>query len=179
MASTLGSFHPHFNKKQLYLELQAHSIACCLLVSQVNKIFSLMALTPVVKTPDYLAGIFNYHGITVPVIDLAMRLGETVETCTPYSTNTTVLLCSALNTGLLFGMIVSDVGNVIGINNTDLQLVQQFPGQSSPLSAIYQQSQQSRFVLNNDALLNSSLTQLYTLPPEDVNRLISHNLKRD
>ncbi|NOQ37001.1 MAG: hypothetical protein GQ569_14110 [Methylococcaceae bacterium] len=177
MASTLGSFHQHFNKKQLYLELQAQSIACCLLVSQVNKIFSLMALTPVAKTPDYLVGVFNYHGVSVPVIDLAMRLGETKDAA--YSINTTVLLCNTLDAGILFAMIVSDIGNIITLNSTELQLVQQFPGQSSPFSAICQQAKQSRFVLNTDALLDSSLTQLYTLSPKEVNSLISHDFKRD
>lgn len=177
MATSFSSFHQNFNKQYSYLELQAESISCCLLVSQVNKIFSLMSLAQVAKTPDYLVGVFNYQGFTIPVIDLAMRLGETLKTS--YSTNTIVLLSNTLNTGLLFGMIVSDVGNVITIKSTDLQLVQQFPGLSSPFSAIYQQSQQSRFVLNNDALLSSSLTELYTLPPEEVSRLISNDFKRD
>ncbi len=176
MAESFNGFHQQLQQKRLYLELQAKTVACCVQVTQVDKIFPLMALTQVSGTPGYLAGVFNYHGITVPVIDLAMRLGETVDA--PYTANTQVLVC-ILEEKLRLGLIVSGIGNVIAIGHADLQLAPQFPGKSSPFSAVYQQRRQSRFVLNASAILDSSLTELFSLKPAEVAGLVRNDSRPD
>lgn len=159
-----------FQQKNQYLQLQALEIHCCVSLQQVNKIFSLMALTAVPNTPDYLAGVFNYHGSMVPVIDLNLRLGQKPRTA--YNSNTCVVLCSTLESEALLGLIVSSVGNVLEISRNDLQLAPQFSGKSPPFSAIYQHQQVCYFILNTDALLGSSLTELYSMLPDEINRMI-------
>lgn len=175
MALSFSSFQQHFKQKNQYLQFRAEEISCCIPIQQVNKIFSLMALTTIPKTPHYLAGVFNYHGSIVPVIDLSLRLGQT-PTAT-YSCNTIVLLCNTLENGAFLGLIVSSIGSVSEINHNQLHLTPQFPGKSSPFSGVYQQQQQQIcFLLNTEALLNSSLTQLYTLSPDELNAMIEQNL---
>lgn len=149
-----------FQQKTQYLQLQALEVHCCIALPQVNKIFSLMALAAVPNTPDYLAGVFNFHGSIVPVIDLSLRLGY--QPGTSYSCNTCVVLCNSLENESLLGLIVSSVGNVFEINRNDLQLAPQFSGRSPPFSAIYQHRKTCYFILNTEALLGGSLTELYT-----------------
>jgi chemotaxis-related protein WspB len=160
-----------FAQKTQYLQLQAGDVLCCLSLSQVQKLLSLMALTPVTDTPPYLAGVFNYHGSTVPVIDLSLRLGQ--APAVNYTCNTMVAICKTLENDALLGLIVSAVGNVIELSRDDLQLAPQFTGKAPPFSAVYQQQQACCFVLNVDALLNSSLTDLQSVSPAEINRLIN------
>jgi chemotaxis signal transduction protein len=165
-----NSFQQHFKQKHAYLQLQAGGISCCVPLHQVNKVFSLMALTAVPQTPNYLAGVFNYHGSVVPVIDLSLRLGQ--KNIAPYTSNTAVVLCNTLENGAFLGVIVSSVGNVIELSHHHLHLAPQLQGVVSPFSATYQQPQQICFVLNMDVLLNSSLTSLYSISPDEIDKVI-------
>ncbi len=167
-------FQQHFRQKNQYLQLQAQEICCSVPLQQVNKIFSLMALTAVPKTPPYLAGVFNYHGNLVPVLDLSLRLGQ--QPATGYSCNTQVVLCNTLENEAFLGLIVSSVGNVIELSHNQLHLAPQFSGKALPFSSVYQQQQQVCFLLNTDALLNSSLTQLYSVSPDEIDNMIRQNL---
>lgn len=159
-----------FQQKTQYLQLQAMEVNCCIALQQVQKIFSLMALNAVPNTPDYLAGVFNYHGSIVPVLDLSLRLGQQPDS--GYNTNTCVVLCSTLESEALLGLIVSAVGNVIEISRNQLQLAPQFSGKSPPFFAIYQQQQACYFILNTDTLLGSSLSELYSVPAAEINQII-------
>jgi purine-binding chemotaxis protein CheW len=167
------SFQQHFKQKNQYLQLQAQNITCGILLHQVNKILSLMALTAVPKTPHYLAGVFNYHGSIVPVLDLSLRLGQ--KPTAAYTSNTAVVLCNTLENGAFLGLIVSAIGNVVEISHNHLHLVPQLQGKSSPFSAVYQQQQTCCFLLNTDALLNSSLSLLNSIPPDEINAIIEHD----
>lgn len=170
MALSFNSFQQHFKQKNQYLQLQAADISCGISLHQVNKILSLMALTTVPKTPHYLAGVFNYHGSIVPVIDLSLRLGQ--KTVAAYSSNTCVVLCNTLENGALLGLIVSSVSTVIELSHKHLHLAPQLQGKTSPFSGIYQQQQVCCFLLNTDSLLSSSLSQLYSVPPDEINTMI-------
>lgn len=167
-------FQQHFQQKSQYLQLQAQELSCGIPLHQVNKIFSLMALTAVPKTPHYLAGIFNYHGSIVPVIDLGLRLGQ--KPATAYTSHTPVVLCNTLENEAFLGLIVSSVGNVIELSHNHLHLAPQFSGKALPFSSVYQQQQQVCFLLNADALLNSSLTQLYSVLPDEIDKMIQQNI---
>lgn len=171
MATSFNSFQQHFRQKNQYLQLQALNICCGISLHQVSKVFSLMALTVVPKTPSYLAGVFNYHGSIIPVIDLSLRLGQ--KPAAAYTTGTNVVLCNTLETGAFLGLIVSSVGNVIEINHSQLHLASQFAGKAAPFSGVYQQQEKVCFLLNTDELLSSSLTQLYSASPDEINALIN------
>ena len=168
-----NSFQPHFKQKSHYLQIQTQEINCGVSLHQVNKIFSLMALTAVPTAPNYLAGVFNYHGSMVPVIDLSLRLGQ--KPVAIYSSNTPIVLCNALENEAFLGLIVSSVGNVIEINHSHLQLAPQLQEKSLPFSAVYQQQQTCCFLLNIDALLGSSLANLYGISPDKINKIMKNN----
>jgi purine-binding chemotaxis protein CheW len=159
-----------FTQKSHYLQIQAADVLCCLPLDRVHKIFSLMALTPVLGSPGYLAGVFNFHGNIVPVLDLSLRLGQPATE--NYSSNTCVIVCHTFENDAYLGLIVSTVGSIIELSRDELQLAPQFAGRTSPFSAVHQQQTNVCFVLNTDALLNSSLTQLYSLSPEEINQMI-------
>lgn len=167
-------FQQHFRQKNQYLQLQVQDLSCGIALQQVNKIFSLMALTAVPKTPGYLAGVFNYHGSLVPVLDLSLRLGQ--KPSEAYNCNTPVVLCNTLENEAFLGLIVSSVGNVIELSHNQLHLTPQFSGKALPFSSVYQQQQQVCFLLNTDALLNSSLTQLYSVSPDEIAKMIKQNI---
>ena len=167
-------FQQHFQRKNQYLQLQAEELGCAIPLHQVNKVFSLMTLTVVPKTPPYLAGVFNYHGSLVPVIDLSLRLGQKVTK--DYTCQTPVMLCSTQENEAFLGLIVSSVGNVIELSHNQLHLAPQFWGKALPFSSVYQHQQQICFLLNADALLNSSLTQLYSIAPEEIDKMIHQNI---
>lgn len=42
--------------------------------TNVKEIVPLLSLRSIAKAPDFVAGLFNYHGISVPVIDLCLFL---------------------------------------------------------------------------------------------------------
>jgi chemotaxis signal transduction protein len=169
-----NSFQQHFKQKNQYLELQVQDISCGISLHQVNKVFSLMALTSVPKNPSYLAGVFNYQGSTVPVIDLSLRLGQ--SSVSLYTGNTPVVLCNTLENGAFLGLIVTSIGNVIELSYNHLHLTQHLQGKTLPFSAVYQQSSQACFLLNTDALLSSSLNLLYGVPPDEIDIMIKQNI---
>ncbi len=55
-------------------------------VTRTREILSLMPVTKVPQTPDYLLGVINLRGQVVPVVDMRLKLGlpagaETEDTC--------------------------------------------------------------------------------------------------
>lgn len=162
-------------QKNQYLQLQVPNITCGIPLHQVKKIFSLMALTAIPEAPHYLAGVFNYQGSLVPVMDLGLRLGQTPLAA--YTSNTCVVLCNTPENETFLGLIVGSVGNVIEISHSEIHLAPQFPGKLSPFSGIYRQQRQICFLLNTDALLNSSLTELYAALPAEIQIVAQKILK--
>jgi chemotaxis-related protein WspB len=61
----------------LFLEFRIGKEAFLLDTSQIAEVLPLLRITPVPHAPAEIAGLFNYHGRAVPVIDLsALTLGE-------------------------------------------------------------------------------------------------------
>jgi chemotaxis-related protein WspB len=58
----------------LFLLLQLGEHRYALEASQVAAVLPLVAVMPIPQAPPALAGIFNYHGAPVPVIDLSQTL---------------------------------------------------------------------------------------------------------
>lgn len=64
----------------------------CIDLQYLDKILPLVLLEPVPNSPAYVTGLLNLAGKTIPVIDLAIRLG--MQRSTPYSVDVPILLCS-------------------------------------------------------------------------------------
>ncbi|MCK5120574.1 MAG: chemotaxis protein CheW [Methylococcales bacterium] len=169
-AATLSSFSHPFQRTVKYLQLQAQGVLCAIELKRVERIVSLMALNPVPSAPDYLVGVFDYHGFIVPVIDLSLRIGQT--SAVTYDINSSVVLCETMSQDTLVGLIVTDVGDVIELKNSELQLLSEFSDKQSPLYACYKQASPICFLLDSDILLDSSLSDVEAMLPKEIRQII-------
>lgn len=166
----MSSFPLSFQRTVNYLQLQAQGVLCAIELKRVERIVSLMALNTVPSAPDYLVGVFDYHGFIVPVIDLSLRIGKT---CTKtYDINCSVVLCETIEQDTLVGLIVTDVGDVIELKNSELQLMSEFSGKQSPFYACYKKTTPICFLLDPDVLLDSSLSDFEALLPKEIRQII-------
>jgi purine-binding chemotaxis protein CheW len=152
------------------LQLQAGQIHCMVELQQVEKIVLLPGLTVVPEAPDYLAGILNYHGSHIPVIDLAIRLGQQIDT--PYTVDTITVLVNCPDRSISIGLIVHSTGQVQDILRSDLQLSQQCSDKSLPFTALVNHENDVFFLLNTQILVSSSLYSLNAVTPADLNKLV-------
>ncbi len=90
----------------------------CAPLGDIKKVLPLMELQPVPGAPRYLRGLMNLHGRSIPVIDLAARLGY--GGYTHCNLETPILLCE--HEGLQTGLIVD---KVIGIETLEQDAWQQ------------------------------------------------------
>jgi len=100
------------------LELDA-----CIALEHVVKVFPLMELQTVPDAPGYVKGLMNLRGSSVPVLDLAERLGI-ARPSVPYTIDTPILLCEAMNKR--FGLIVDEVLGVVTAERESFQLRSEF-----------------------------------------------------
>ncbi len=120
------------------LELDA-----CVALAHVIKVFPLMELQTVPDAPGYVKGLMNLRGSSVPVFDLAERLGI-VRPAIPYTIDTPILLCEAMNKR--FGLIVDEVLGVVAAGKESFQLRSEFQEGMQFFTAVVNEG-------NNPALL--------------------------
>ncbi len=88
--------------------------------SNVKEIVPLLDLRSIAKAPDYIAGLLNYRGISVPVIDLCLFLKDKKSNQYYSSRIIIVNYNSEYGKGLL-GLIAEDVTNVIRQDASELK----------------------------------------------------------
>lgn len=102
------------------LKFMIPGMRLCAPLENVIKVLPMMELQPVPGSPRYLRGLMNLHGRSIPVVDLAARLGYGGYTrCT---LETPILLCE--HEGLQTGLIVE---KVIGVETLERDAWQQTP----------------------------------------------------
>jgi len=170
MTRTAPFLQHSFQKATQYLPVMASGVVCAIELKRVEKIVSLMALELVPSAPEYLAGAFNYQGAFVPVIDLALRVGH--QTPSLYDINSSVVLCETMETGSLVGLIVSSVSDVIDVSYSELQLAPEFSNRQSPFTACFKVADEACFLLNSDVLLDSSLSAINAVTPDEIKQAI-------
>jgi len=161
--------HP-FQRATKYLQVYTQTVCCAIELQRIERVISLMNLKPVPDGPDYLAGIFDYHGMIVPVIDLTLRLGE--PRAMAYDVNSSVLICETMETGAFLGIIV-EVGDVMEIEYKELQLAPEFSDKQTPFFACYQQGSTVYYLLNSAVLLDSSLSTFGALSAQEIKEAIA------
>ena len=94
------------NKLQV-LHFVIQNMRLCVELQYVDKILPLVWLEAIPGSPLYFVGMINYAGKSVPVIDLAIRLG--LNRSQSYSLDTPIILCSAgiHQTGMIVDKIIS------------------------------------------------------------------------
>ncbi len=90
------------------LEFTLSSMNFCADLMDVHKILPFMKYMPSPAGPTYLVGFINFHGESVPLIDMAERLG--MERATPYGLDTPVLIVK--DSERLSALVVDDVAAI-------------------------------------------------------------------
>ncbi|MCH9770139.1 MAG: chemotaxis protein CheW [Gammaproteobacteria bacterium] len=103
---------PDANAEQQLMMLQFHcqNQLFGIALSKILRVIHFSALQNIPGTPNYLAGLLNLHGQSLPVYDLALRLKLTESTA--YTINTPIILCEHQQHRL--GLIVDEI---IGVEN--------------------------------------------------------------
>jgi len=100
----------------------------CIDLSSVAKVFPIVLFQYVPEGPAYLRGLMTLGGKSVPVIDLAIRLGE--KNPNQYTVDTPIVLCTDGHRQV--GLIVDQVAGVEKVEEKDLQMRPMFKKDSKP-----------------------------------------------
>jgi len=76
-------------------------------IEAIQQIIEMVTITPVLKTEAWMEGVINYHGASIPVVNLRRHFGMEVV---PYRWHTPIILVNIC--GRVVGLIVDDVLDV-------------------------------------------------------------------
>ncbi len=110
------------------LHFMLGDVCACADIESIKKVVLLPQLEAVPGGPNDLAGLMNYEGKSVPVIDLALKLE--IARQEKYSTDTPVLLCE--HQGKQIGIIINKVLGFAELAPANLQLDKEFDLPNSP-----------------------------------------------
>jgi len=136
------------------LHFTTQKVHLCQKLNTVQRIFPLMELEIIPNSPDYVAGLLNLAGEGIFIIDLSLRLG--LHRKKSYTINTPIILCQMDSQHI--GMIVDNVIGIDEIENTQLQMEDEFSKTDSPFLAAVVFNHQLSLLLNLNNILNMDLT---------------------
>jgi purine-binding chemotaxis protein CheW len=114
------------------LHFITQNVRICLDINYIRKVLLLAMLEPMPSGPDYLAGLLNIAGESIPVCDLAMCMG--LQRKDAYSIDTPMLICT---TGTAkTGLLVDKILGITELHKRELQMQTDFDPASSPFQAI-------------------------------------------
>lgn len=128
-------------------------IHLCINLNVVKKIFPLTFIERIPYSPSYLVGVMNFSGKSVPVIDLALRLG--LKRKHFYSLDTPIILCTHLSHQI--GMIVDEIIGLAQVKQDQLQMHEDFQTDKSPILGVIHSNDDLILMLNMDAILKINL----------------------
>ncbi|MDD4928413.1 MAG: chemotaxis protein CheW [Gallionella sp.] len=136
------------------LVLKMGGMLACIELGYVERTISLVALHVMPGSAPHVAGIMNYAGSSVPVIDLAIRLGLP---SLPYTLDTPIVVCMH---GLKrMGVIVQDIKGIQMLQESDLQLTGELGRHDAAFRACAHTDTGLAFLLDAAWLINSGLYQ--------------------
>ncbi|OIO74808.1 MAG: hypothetical protein AUJ57_01470 [Zetaproteobacteria bacterium CG1_02_53_45] len=101
----------------------------CVSLAQASRVLPLVALQQLPDAPDYIAGLMNLHGRSVPVVDLIYRLNLPYKRS--YNTDACIILCQVDDKTV--GLIADDVDHVGSADHAMVQLQSLFNCNTPPL----------------------------------------------
>lgn len=137
-------------------------------IGTVREINRMSDITPVPKTPDYVAGVMNLRGKVIPVINLRMKLNfnavpTTKETC---------IIVIETPVGQV-GMIVDSVSGVIELVSTQIEPTPNLGNPSETEFVLGMGKVENKVVILIDivrALSNNQLVELSTLNEKETTK---------
>ncbi len=176
MQITFSSLNQHNNQAGDYLAIDAGDLRCFVALEFVDKVFSLIALQPIPDAPDYLAGVMNYQGVAVPVIDLLLRLGQIQEPS--YTIETPMVVCKTEDGGRQIGIVVSSIGAITHVEGENVQMNSEFKHKQLPFTGLLNLPDQSGLILNTEALWLTSLSFVKGQSPEEIRQALQDILAK-
>lgn len=156
---------------QEVLHFRVSGMQLCVPLDYVSKVLPLMTLQAVPGAPSYLRGLMNLHGASIPVMDLAARLGH--KTVQRYTLDTPILLCS--DGVRRAGLIISEVQDVRSIDNRERQMTNMLSDGNLPFLAVFNMQHGLSLMLDIEKVLDMNMlddgTELYVDPDSLINNL--------
>lgn len=139
--------------KMYLLQFFVQEIRICMDLQYVKKVFLLPLLQQIPQSPDYVAGLINIEGQSVPVVDLILQLG--LSRTEPYLADTPIILCS--DECHQVGMIVDKIQD-LGALSEGLQMTEEFAKPTSPFHGVVSVNGDLSLLLNIERVLDVVLS---------------------
>ncbi len=136
------------------LQFLVQGVHLCMDFHYIERVLPLPLLEKVPAGPLYLAGLMNLRGQSIPVIDLALRLGLTRDL--EYSLNTPILLCS--DNSHQVGLIIDKIFGMIDVEEKSIQMHEEFVRNHSPFLGAVTLDAGVSLLINTSQILAFSLT---------------------
>jgi purine-binding chemotaxis protein CheW len=121
-------------------------------IATVTEILRMVAITEVPESPEWLTGVINLRGRTVPVIDLRTRLGLS-RRAPRRDTAILVVECAARPVGF----IADEVVEIVALPTASVDSVDELAGETHPVSAVARQEERLIVILDPDRLADGAL----------------------
>lgn len=126
----------------------------CIDLHSVERTFLLVALQAMPGAAPYVAGIMNFAGSSLPVVDLAIRLGLPSS---PYKLDTPIIVCAQDDHRI--GVIVADIVGIHNLHEHDQQLTRELARYGEAFRASVHTSLGLALLLDSAWLTQSGLYQ--------------------
>lgn len=113
----------------------------------------MVAITEVPESPQWLAGVINLRGRTVPVIDLRTRLGMARRAP---DLDTAIVVAEAASRGPV-GFIADEVIDVLTLPAASVDPVDELAGEAHPVSAVARNEERLVVILDPKRLAGGAL----------------------
>ncbi|MQA99133.1 MAG: chemotaxis protein CheW [Actinobacteria bacterium] len=121
-------------------------------VATVTEILRMVAIADVPETPEWLPGVINLRGRTVPVIDLRTRFGMSPR---PPSLDDAIIIGEPA--GRAVGFIVDEVVDVLRFAATSVDPVDELAGETHAVSAVVREEDRLIMVLDPERVADVAL----------------------
>jgi purine-binding chemotaxis protein CheW len=95
-------------------------------ILQVREIIRPTAITPVPQMPPHIQGVINLRGKIIPVLDLRARFGLAAPAVNDRSCIVVVQVNTTESAGVLTGLLVDSVDEVISLSDKDIEATPEF-----------------------------------------------------
>ena len=102
-------------KKTNLVIFRLNRINYAIMVESIQQIIEMVIIIPVLNTKEWMEGVINYHGASVPVVNLRRHFGMEVV---PYSWHTPIILVNISDRQV--GLIVDEVLDVLAISDEQI-----------------------------------------------------------
>jgi purine-binding chemotaxis protein CheW len=110
MLATKESIPDILQNKSNLVTFRLNRVHYAIAIEPLQQIIEMVTITPVLSTEAWMEGVINYHGLSIPVVNLRRHFGLEVV---PYRWHTPIMLVNI--SGRLVGLIVDDVLDVLAV----------------------------------------------------------------